>query len=157
LELVWLIAVIVVLWFICDYLRDLRETLGFSFVADLIEYSYVIFSRWIAADYAEEYSKLYYYAEKRQVVVSCWGLSAIIKRDLRERHIGVLSLVIEYSCVLFSRRSRRLPRLRRGKILWIWCEWIWLKQNAARIAADKDSGNTVWRFKGVFCIYIVAE
>ena len=30
----------VVLWFVCDYLRDLRETLGFR-LCGLFEYSYV--------------------------------------------------------------------------------------------------------------------
>ena len=37
-------AVVVVLGFVCDYLRDLRETLGFR-LCGLIEYSCVLFSR----------------------------------------------------------------------------------------------------------------
>ena len=37
-------AVVVVLGFVCDYLRDLRETLGFP-LCGLIEYSCVLFSR----------------------------------------------------------------------------------------------------------------
>src|SRR5574344_1580034 len=38
------IVVFVVLGFVCDYLRDLRETLGF-YLCGLIEYSCVLFSR----------------------------------------------------------------------------------------------------------------
>ena len=52
----------VVLGFVCVNLRDLRETLGFL-LCRLIEYS-CVYSPADSADYAEEYSKLYYFAEK---------------------------------------------------------------------------------------------
>ena len=54
---------IVVLLFICDYLRDLREILWFL-VCRLIEYACVLFSRRLRRSRREECSKLHYFAEK---------------------------------------------------------------------------------------------
>ena len=63
-------------------LRDLRETLGFR----LVQYNLSTLACYFpadCADHAEEYSKLYYFAEKDRLfevkaVLSFWGLSAII-------------------------------------------------------------------------------
>ena len=69
----------VVLGFVCDYQRDLRETLGFL-LCRLIEYS-CVYSPADNADDAEECSKLHYIAEKDrlfEVKTVLWfcGLSA---------------------------------------------------------------------------------
>ena len=60
-----------VLWFVCDYLRDLRETSGVSCLQiDRVlscEYSPADY-----ADYAEECSKLHYFAEKDRLVRLMW-------------------------------------------------------------------------------------
>ena len=48
--------------FVCDYLRDLRETLGFR-CADRLS-KLACYSLADSADHAEECSKLHYFAEK---------------------------------------------------------------------------------------------
>ena len=55
------------------------------------------------ADYAEEYSKLYYYAEKdRLEIVLFWGLGFVCvnQRDLRETLGFSLCKLLEYSYVV---------------------------------------------------------
>ena len=75
--------------FLCDYLGDLRETHG------------VLFGDWLSklaclspadyADYADEYSKLYYFAEKDCLeLVWFWGFVCDYQRDLREIYWGSL-------------------------------------------------------------------
>ena len=69
--------------FICVNLRDLRETLGFL-LSTLACYSPAD-----NADDAEEYSKLYYFAEKDRLfevkaVLLFWGFICVNLRDLRE-------------------------------------------------------------------------
>ena len=62
-----------------------------------------------SADYAEEYSKLYYYAEKdRLEIVLFWGLGFVCdyQRDLRE----TLGFLLSTLACLFSRRWRRSRR-----------------------------------------------
>jgi hypothetical protein len=60
-------------------------------------------------------AKLHYHAEKDRVVVSgviiVLGFVCVNQRDLREIYWGfVVCRLIESSCVLFSRRLRRLRR-----------------------------------------------
>ena len=55
----------VVLWFVCDNLRDLRDTLGFL-LCGLIEYSYV-YSPADSADHAERMQQAASYRRERQV------------------------------------------------------------------------------------------
>ena len=80
------IVVIVVLGFVCDYQRDLRETLGFL-LCRLIEYS-CVYSLADGADDAEECSKLHYYAEKDRLfeVKAGLGFVCVNLRDLRETY-----------------------------------------------------------------------
>ena len=79
--------------FVCDYQRDLRETLWFR----LVQYNLSTLACYFpadSADHAEEYSKLYYFAEKDRLfevkaVLSFWGLSAIIC-EICGRHWGLV-------------------------------------------------------------------
>ena len=76
--------------FVCDYQRDLRETLWFR----LVQYNLSTLACYFpadSADHAEEYSKLHYFAEKDRLDYSSyWGASVIVS----ERH-WVVSLVID--------------------------------------------------------------
>ena len=61
-EAVAVIAVLLFWGFVCVNLRDLRETLGLICANRLSPLA--CYSPADSADYAEEYSKLYYHAEK---------------------------------------------------------------------------------------------
>ena len=51
------------------------------------------------ADHAEEYSKLYYFAEKdRLEIVLFWGLGFCLRKSARSA--GDFGVSIEYSCVI---------------------------------------------------------
>ena len=89
-------AVVVVLGFVCDYLRDLRETLGFP-LCGLIEYSCVLFSRRLRR-LRRRMQLAALYRRERQVgmvkaVVVVLGFVCDYLRDLREnKNASVLNI-----------------------------------------------------------------
>ena len=85
-------GVSVVLGFVCVNLRDLREIHGVSLMIDWVflrEYSPADY-----ADHAEEYSKLYYFAEKDCLELMWFGGSSAIISEICGRFIGVLCAII---------------------------------------------------------------
>ncbi len=86
------------------------------FCCRLIESSCVLFSRRLRRSRREECSKLHYFAEKDRLLLSLFcGYCIFVVclrhlRDLRETLGFRLCGLIEYSCVLFSRRLRRSRR-----------------------------------------------
>ena len=83
---------IVVLLFICDYLRDLREILWFL-VCRLIEYACVLFSRRSRRGRREECSRLHYCADKDRLELVWLGVllfccSSAIICEICERYCG---------------------------------------------------------------------
>ena len=93
---VW--VVIVVLGFVCDYLRNLRETLGFL-LCGLIEYSHVNILPQIAQMTQTNAAKPHYFAEKDSLVIVVLGFVCVIC-EICGRHMGfLLCRLIEYSCV----------------------------------------------------------
>ena len=96
-------VVFVVLGFVCVNQRDLGETLGLicaNRLSPLACYSPADY-----ADHAEEYSKAVLFRRERQVgmVYVFLGFGVRLRRSAGD--IGVSSVLIEYSCMLFSRRE----------------------------------------------------
>ena len=102
--------------FVCVNQRDLRETLGFL-LCQLIEYSHVNILPQMAQITQRNAAKLHYFAEKDRL--------GMVNADLRSLQFVVLGFVcinqretlcfrlcglIEYACMLFSRRWRRSRR-----------------------------------------------
>ena len=97
---------------VCDCLRDLRETLGFL-LCGLIEYACVFILPLIALITQRGMQQAALSRRERQIGVSLvWGIVVLlfICDYLREILWFLVCRLIEYACMLFSRRWRRSRR-----------------------------------------------